>query len=69
MEESHEYHHYDPREPEVELEVSHTTRGPTWKVNIKGAKTPEEAVELYRRTASGLADLMEEKDEDTDESN
>lgn len=62
--EQHVYQHYDPREPEMNLEVNYTTRGLTWKVEIKGAVSPEQALELYERTASGLGDLLKQAEKE-----
>lgn len=57
-EETHVYNHYDPREPEIDLSVNQTTRGMTWGIEIKGATTPEQAVELFKTTAGQLGDLL-----------
>ena len=66
-EEQHVYHHHDPRGPEIDLEVAETTRGQTWKVEIKGCASPEQAIDLYDRTATGLADLLKQPEDKVEE--
>jgi hypothetical protein len=63
-EETHTYHHYDPSQPQVDLEVNQTTRGLTWSVAVKGCSTVEQALSLYSEAVTGLSDLLEPESED-----
>lgn len=65
---THVYNHYDPRKPELDVEINQTTRGMTWAVGVKGASSPEEALSLLRETASGLSELMTEAEKDKEKS-
>ena len=60
--------HHTIREAAVNVEVSSTTRGPTWKIEVKDAK-PEELREILVATRDVLTELlMEPKDKGGDAS-
>jgi hypothetical protein len=63
-EEKHVYNHYDPRSPEIDVEINQTTRGMTYKVEVKGASSPEEALALIRETAIGLSEMLTEAEKE-----
>jgi len=62
----HVYNHYDEKQVEADLEIGTTTRGPTWKLELKNITCSnwQEAMLLYESVRDVIAKETGEKAEE-----
>jgi hypothetical protein len=56
--EVHHFHHSDARLT-IDLDVTHTTRGDTWEIDVKGAAGPDEAIAAFVQTRDRLLPTLQ----------